>query len=278
MGKKLVTERIVSVVVKNCYLTPEGAKHRIGMTNTGRTVLMDHSWEEVKLMREMVRPRCCCYDYVVGSTITGSAIERAFTLYRFKSVTQPVDKKPIAGITFMSVDYFAGLKVKAHQTVETAISLGGHSPYQGYMQVVLTYRSQYRSGSDGLTPAHDRKPCWNSVPHGRQSGGHMDIRYTMKMVVDIIKNPDTLGVKFAVDKVSRQDSYVLPATTPSYIREDQPYLLPIIMEHRTGDARVVTGLLVDPNMTALPRRIRWARAVITPAGITFMSIEDLGGS
>ena len=265
MGKKLVTERVVSVVERTCYIgEKDGVKHRIGMTNTGRIILMDHSWHEVKLMRAMVRPRSCCYDYVIGRNVAGATVERAFIPYRFKGLTQPVVEQVVV------TKYLGSLKHKAHTIIETAISLSGGGPYQAYMQMPLTYQ---RSVSDS-TPAHDKRPCWANIPHGRTHGGHLSICYNMKMVVDIIKNPDTLGVKFPVDKVSRQDSYTHDQTR-TYIREDQPYLLPIIMEHRSGDARVVRGMLVDPNMTALSRRIRWARAVITPAGITFMSIEDL---
>ena len=270
MGKKLVTERVVSVVERTCYISGEkdGVKHRIGMTNTGRIILMDHSWHEVKLMRAMVRPRSCCYDYVIGHNVAGATVERAFIPYRFKGLTQPVVKQAVV------IEYLAILKRKAYTTMETAVSLSGGGPYHAYMQTSLTYQ---RSVSDS-TPAHDKRPRWVSIPHGRQHGGSLAINYSMKMVVDIIKNPDTLGVKFPVDKVSRQDSYTQSAQTRTYISEGQPYLFPIIMEHRSGDARVVRGMLVDPNMTALPRRIRWARAVITPAGITFMSIEDLEGS
>jgi hypothetical protein len=269
MGKRILKEKIETIRTVKCYLTDTGGvEHRIARMNTGRIVMLDHQWEDIKLLRAMAKPSLCCYDFIVGKSVYGHKVPQLFPISG-RHDKSDVTLRP--ALVHTPPNYLRTLRAKMDSATAQLGNLLNGGPYNKYStSFIWSYISKCHTDSTHLK---DRMPQWRDAPKGRADAGIISIAYNVEMYMDSTKHTDTLGKHFRVEKVPRKDAYTyVPGLVPRY---SSPYFLPYILDHRVGDVRMVKGFLVDPDVTKLSERIRFARACITADNVLILSIQNL---
>lgn len=256
---KPIREKVVAVREVKCYLlNPAGDTHRIAMLNTGRQVMMDHTWESAKLLRAMTHPHSCCIGAITGTSAAGRTHIRAFP-----HIGKLDSNKAARLVSSPPTNYLHEKLHSVHASIDTCTNLRRCSPYAGRTEVVAIFTS----GGGAC-----RAPQWYSFPHNKV-GGQLRIFSTVANAVAVHMNMTVMEHSYPLKREGNSYS-VLPLT--AYVPPSMPVFKPYILDQKIGTVYMVHGLLVDPDIYNLPRRVRFARACITPNGVTILDIQEIG--
>mgnify|MGYP001558581934 CR=1 FL=1 len=265
-------DRVLYVREVICHLSGKPESHRIAMMASGQRVMLDHvgGFATVKLLRMVAKPTVCCMDYCTGKNLAGARVEQVGVCA--KIVGGAPHKR---GVRVGTNPQYTRRLTQRMYSVLSDISLPHKGPF-GRVSCQLDVR--YWSAADRRYYGDTvHAPKWDRAPSGKNSGSPK-VYYTVGMYLDITKrHKDILCKPVALQKQGR--AYGLSRGCPTddagtaIISSDTPYYFPFTVESRTDTGSVTWGFLVDPNITAMPDRIKWVRVVLNRGSNIFIILE-----
>lgn len=262
---KPVREKVVSVVAVRCYLNnPEGDIHRIALTNTGRTKMLDHTWETAKLLRTLIKPSCDCIGAITGKTYEGRYHDRAFSsTWAQRVVDSNLSKKPMLTQSRPG-QYPSDLRAKVVTDYQSKIT--PTSPY--FYAIGLTLKvidaKQVAYRTPDNIPQVTRRAVNKQPPM-------VQVDVSLRQAVTFYKYRNTLPRFILLSKSRTPIGYTVVADGEGSI----PRFTPVLIDSVADGVFMVRGWLTDPTITKLSDRLRFARAVITPIGAAILEVMDL---